>query len=75
MAAILQMTFSNVFSSMKSVLYFDSSFMEVCSKGQIYNKSALVQIMASRQTGDKPLPEPMLTSFTDAYMRYSGEMS
>ena len=38
--------------------------------GPIDNKSALVQVMAWRRTGDKPLPEPMLTQFTDAYMRH-----
>ena len=31
------------------------------------NMSALVQIMAWRRPGDKPLFEPMLTQFTDAY--------
>ena len=36
----------------------------------IDNKSALVQVMAWRRTGDKPLPEPMMTQFTDAYMRH-----
>ena len=35
-------------------------------KGRIDNKSALVQVMAWRRTGDKSLPEPMLTQFTDA---------
>ena len=30
-------------------------------KGQIESKLELVQVMAWRQTGDKPLPEPMLT--------------
>ena len=39
-------------------------------KGSIINKPALVQVMAWRRTGDKPLPEPMLTQFTDAYMRH-----
>ena len=39
-------------------------------KGSINNKPALVQVMAWRRTGDKPLPEPMLTPFTDAYMRH-----
>ena len=34
------------------------------------NKPALIQVMACRRTGDKPLPEPMLTRFTDAYMRH-----
>ena len=31
---------------------------------------ALVQVMAWRRTGDKPLPGTMLTQFTDAYMRH-----
>ena len=39
-------------------------------KGPIDNKPALVQVMAWRRTGDKPLSEPMLTRFTDAYMRH-----
>ena len=41
-------------------------------KGQIDNKSAYVHVMACRQKGDKPLPEPMLTQFTDAYMPHLG---
>ena len=36
----------------------------------IDNKTALVQVMAWRRTGDKPLPELMLTLLTDAYMRH-----
>ena len=39
-------------------------------KSPIYNKSALVLVMAWLRTGDKPLPEAMLTQFTDAYMRH-----
>ena len=39
-------------------------------KSPIDNKPALVQVMAWRQTGDKPLPELMLTQITDAYMRH-----
>ena len=34
------------------------------------NTSVLVQVMAWRRTGDKPLSEPMLTQFADAYMRH-----
>ena len=34
------------------------------------NKPALVQVMTWHWTGDKPLPEPMMTQFTDAYMRH-----
>ena len=44
-------------------------------KGPIDNNSALVQVMAWLRTGDKPLPEPMVTQFTDAYMRHLGKMS
>ena len=40
------------------------------AKGSIDNKSALVQTMAWRRTGHKPLPEPILAQFTDAYMRH-----
>ena len=35
-------------------------------KGPIDYKSALVQVMAWHRTGEKPLPESMLTQFTDA---------
>ena len=38
------------------------------------NKPAWVQVMSWRQTGDKPLPEPMLIQFADVYMRHWGEM-
>ena len=41
----------------------------------IDNKPALVRVMAWRWTGDKPLPEPMMTQFTDAYTWHQGEMS
>ena len=36
----------------------------------IDNKPALVQVMAWHRTGDKPLPELMLTQFTDVYMQH-----
>ena len=39
-------------------------------RGLIDNMSALVQIMAWHHPGDKPLSEPMLTQFPDAYMRH-----
>ena len=38
-------------------------------KGPIDNNPALVQIMAWRRIGDKPLSEQILTRFTDAYTR------
>ena len=39
-------------------------------KGPIDNKPALVQAMAWCQTGHEPLPEPMSTQFTNAYMQH-----
>ena len=38
-------------------------------RSPIDNKSALVQVMTWCPTGDKPLPEPMMTQFIDTYMR------
>ena len=38
--------------------------------GPIDSKWALVQVMASRQICDKPLPESMMIHFTDAYMQH-----
>ena len=43
--------------------------------GQIVSKPSLVQIMGFRRTGDKPLFEPMVVQFTDAYMCHSTSMS
>ena len=37
-------------------------------RSPIDNKAALVQVMAWCRTGDKPLPKPMMTQFTDTYM-------
>ena len=41
-------------------------------KCPIDKKWALVQVMAWRRTGDKPLPEQMLTQFTDIYAALGG---
>ena len=43
--------------------------------GLIDNMAALVQIMAWRRPGDKPLSEPMMGKFGDAYMHLSASMS
>ena len=39
-------------------------------RSPIDNKPALVRVMAWRQTGDKPLREPMLDYCIDAYMQH-----
>ena len=44
--------------------------LKFAPKGPIDNKAVLVQVMAWHQAGNKPLPEPMLTQFTDTYMRH-----
>ena len=47
--------------------------LKFAPKGSIDNKLALVQVMAWRQTGDKPLPEAMLTQFTDTNVALWGD--
>ena len=47
------------------LIWFSLQFVAM---GPIGNKPALVKIMAWRGTGDKPLPESMLTWLVDAYM-------
>ena len=42
--------------------------LKFVARSPIDSKAALVQVMAWRQTGDKPLSEPMLNRFTDACM-------
>ena len=44
-------------------------------KGPINNIPALVQIMAWRWPGDKPLSEPMMVKISDAYLHHSASMS
>ena len=58
----------NVWISIKISLNF-------VAKDPNVNKLALLQVMTCRRTGDKPLPEPMMTRFIDVYMRHQGEMS
>ena len=43
-------------------------------KIQINDIPGLVQIMAWRRPGDKPLSEPMMVKFINAYMRHSASM-
>ena len=45
--------------------------MELVRKVPFANKPALVQKMAWHLTGNKPLAEPMVASFTDEYMHHS----
>ena len=54
---------------------FDKISLDSVPKGAIDNKSSLVQVMAWRQIGDKPLHEPMMTQFNDAYMCHQASMN
>ena len=42
--------------------------LKLVPRSAIDNKAALVQVMAWRRIGGKPLPEPIMNRFTDAYM-------
>ena len=61
--------------SMKNPCILIRISLKFVSKGPINNKPELVQVMAWLRPGGKPLPDPILTQFTDAYMRHQGEMS
>ena len=58
----------NVWILIKISLKFDP-------RRPINNIPALFQIMAWHQPGDKPLSEPMMVWFTDAYMHHLASMS
>ena len=65
--AILQTTISNAFPRKKCRILIHISLMFV-PEDPIDNKASLVQVMTCHRIGDKPLPEPMMTQFTDTYM-------
>ena len=70
MAAILtDDIFNDIFLNENSRIPIQISLKYV-PRSPIGNKSALIQVMAGRRTGDKPLPEPMVAQFIDAYMRH-----
>ena len=48
-------------------------FLKLVARSLIDSKP--VQVMAWRQISDKPLPEPMVAQFTDAYMLHYGDIS
>ena len=58
-----------IFVDKKFCILIDIS-LKFVPKGQINNIPAMVQIMGWHQIGDKPLSEPMMTLFSDTYMRH-----
>ena len=61
-------TFKSIFN--ESVWIPIPISLKFVPKGPIDYNSALVQVVAGHRTGEKPLPESMLTKFTDAYIRH-----
>ena len=49
--------------------------LKFIAKGPIDNTSELVEVMAWHQTGNQPLPQPMMTKYTDAYVRHLSSVS
>ena len=49
--------------------------LKFVARSPIDNKPSFVRVMAWHRIGVKPLPEPMMAQFTDAYLRHNGEMS
>ena len=47
--------------------HFDLNVIEISSWGPILNETLLVWVAVWRRAGDRPLPEPMLIPFTNAY--------
>ena len=58
-----QTIFSNVILWIKKI----KISLKFVPKGPLDNNPALVHVMAWQRIGDKPLSEPMLTPFTEAY--------
>ena len=75
MDAISQTTFSIAFFLGENIWIPIEIWLKFVPNGPINNIPALVDIMAWRLTADKPLSEPMMTQFNDAYIRHSASKS
>ena len=69
MAVISQTMFSDAISSEKFCILIKIS-PKFVPKGPIDNNPAMVWLVTWHRIGNKPLSEPMLTQFTDKYMRH-----
>ena len=67
MAILAENIFKYIFFNETDKILIQIS-LKLVPKNPIKNKPALVQVMAWCRTSDKPLSEPMMTQFTDAYM-------
>ena len=60
-------TFKRIFLNENGCILITIS-LKFVPKGPINNIPALVRIMAGHQSGDKPLSEPVMPKFIDAYI-------
>ena len=58
----------------RKCMYVKVNFTELVPNGSVDNNSALVQVTAWHQIGDKPLPEPMITQCTNTIWLYQVTM-
>ena len=70
MAAILADNIFKRFFLNENVRISIQISLKFVPNGPSDNKSALVQVISWHRAGNKPLPEAMMTLFTDAYMRH-----
>ena len=75
MAAIFQTIFSNAFTWMEIYEIWLKISLRFVPKGPINNIPALIQVIAWRQPGNKPLSDSMMVKFINAYMLHSASMS
>ena len=66
MVSILQTIFQ--ISLNKNVWILVTIWLKLFRNGPFDHNLVLVQVMASRRTGDNPLLNPMMIQFTDAYV-------
>ena len=69
MVVILADIFNSIFFNENDRIPIPISLKYV-ARSPIDNKPVLVQVMAWRRKGDKPLSGSMVTQFIDAYMRH-----
>ena len=71
---IVQKSFAIFFFLNKKFPILNEVSMKCIPESPVNKKSALVQVMAWLRTGDKPLPEPMMTKFHDDMWPHSDTM-
>ena len=66
-------TFKYTYRAANICVLIDIS-LKCVPEGPIYKMSAVVQVMACRRSGDKPLLEPMMIRFADVYIHHEASI-